>query len=356
MAASVRKPRWPLLQHPLAIAFGVIVMYAVLQASAQAYLVFLLVFLAVLLAVIFSFPVDLLARWIPRGLAVIALLLMLIGTTLGAAVLAVPVVVTQAKELVKRIPEATSRADQWFSTAKTSEAMSQVPGAQKVADNVADRAASAMDAVLGKLAPAALNVVSGSAAVILLVFLAAFLVYQPDSYRRGLRALVPREHEDAFEETWRRLGNDLKQWVGGILVAMALMGTLTGVGLAVVGIKAWLLLGLITFFATFVPYVGAVASAIPGLIVGLSQSPRHFGLALLVYIVVHIVEGYLVEPLVMRRAVKLRPASLLVWQAFLGAVFGLMGTVVATPLLVCVRSAVTHLYVERKLGKTEPDD
>jgi predicted PurR-regulated permease PerM len=92
------------------------------------------------------------------------------------------------------------------------------------------------------------------------------------------------------------------------------------------------------------------------LIVGLSQSPRHFGLALLVYIVVHIVEGYLVEPLVMRRAVKLRPASLLVWQAFLGAVFGLMGTVVATPLLVCVRSAVTHLYVERKLGKTEPDD
>ncbi len=310
MAASDRKPRWPLLRHPLAIAFGVIVMYAVLRASAEAYLIFLLAFLAVLVAVIFSFPVDLLARWMPRGLAVIALLLVLIGTTLGAAVLAVPVVITQAKELVKRIPEASSRAEQWFSSAKTSEAMSQVPGAQKVADNVADRAASALDAVLSKLAPAALNVVSGSAALVLLVFLAAFLVYQPDSYRRGLRALVP----------------------------------------------AWLLLGLITFFATFVPYVGAITSAIPGLIVGLSQSPRHFGLALLVYLVVHIVEGYLVEPLVMRRAVKMRPASLLVWQAFLGAVFGLMGAVVATPLLVCVRSAVTHLYVERKLGKTAPED
>jgi predicted PurR-regulated permease PerM len=356
MAASDRKPRWPLLRHPFVIAFGVIVMYAVLRASAQAYLIFLFAFLAVLLAVIFSFPVDLLARWMPRGLAVIALLLVLIGTTLGAAVLAVPVVITQAKELVKRIPEASSRAEQWFSSAKTSQAMSQVPGAQRVADNVADRAASAIDAVLSKLAPAALNVVSGSAAIVLLVFLAAFLVYQPDSYRRGLRALVPRDHEDAFEETWRRLGNDLRQWVGGILIAMTLMGTLTGIGLAAVGIKAWLLLGLITFFATFVPYVGAIASAIPGLIVGLSQSPKHFGLALLVYIIVHIVEGYLVEPLVMRRAVKLRPASLLVWQAFLGAVFGLMGAVVATPLLVCVRAAVRHLYVERTLGKTAPED
>jgi len=86
MAASDRKPRWPLLRHPLAIAFGVIVMYAVLRASAEAYLIFLLAFLAVLVAVIFSFPVDLLARWMPRGLAVIALLLVLIGTTIGAAV------------------------------------------------------------------------------------------------------------------------------------------------------------------------------------------------------------------------------------------------------------------------------
>ncbi len=202
MAASDRKPRWPLLRHPLAIAFGVIVMYAVLRASAEAYLIFLLAFLAVLVAVIFSFPVDLLARWMPRGLAVIALLLVLIGTTLGAAVLAVPVVITQAKELVKRIPEASSRAEQWFSSAKTSEAMSQVPGAQKVADNVADRAASALDAVLSKLAPAALNVVSGSAALVLLVFLAAFLVYQPDGLApsgidhllRDFRAVCRSDH------------------------------------------------------------------------------------------------------------------------------------------------------------------
>src|SRR5712692_371425 len=105
LAAGDRKPRWPLLRHPLAIAFGVIVIYAVL------------------LAVIFSFPLDLLARWMPRGLAVIALLLVLIGTTLGAAVLAVPVVITQAKEVWKGRRGASSRAEQWFSSAKTSEAM-----------------------------------------------------------------------------------------------------------------------------------------------------------------------------------------------------------------------------------------
>ena len=356
MAASDRRARWLLLQHPLSVAFGIIVLYAVLRAAAAAYLIFLLVFLAIVLAVIFSFPVDFLARKIPRGFAVILLLLALIGGSTGTALLAVPVITEQAKEMVKRIPEAVDRAERWFSTARRSETITQVPGAQKVADTVADKAASATEAVLSKIAPAALNLASGSAALILLLFLAAFLVYQPDSYRRGLKSLVPKEHETAFDETWRRCGRDLRQWVGGTVVAMTLMGTLTGLGLAIVGINGWLLLGLITFFGTFVPYIGALLSAIPGLIVGLAQSPKHFWLALLVYLLVHITEGYLVEPLVMRRAVKLRPASLLVWQAFLGTVFGIMGTVVATPLLVCVRATVHQLYVERTLRKIPDED
>ena len=109
------------------------------------------------------------------------------------------------------------------------------------------------------------------------------------------------------------------------------------------------MLGLLTFFATFVPYVGAIAS--PGLLVAGAQDSRHLGYAFAVYGAVHIVEGYLVEPLVMKRAVKLPPALLLVWQGFFGAVFGLVGTIVATPVLVCVQTLTQHLWVERRLGK-----
>jgi hypothetical protein len=53
----------------------------------------------------------------------------------------------------------------------------------------------------------------------------------------------------------------------------------------------------------------------------------------------------------MRRAVDLKPAILLVGQGLFGAVFGLMGTVVATPLVVCVRELTEYLWVERRLGK-----
>ena len=185
----------------------------------------------------------------------------------------------------------------------------------------------------------------------LVIVLGAFLVYQPDVYRRGIRLLVPPEHEEVFDETWRRVGGGLRRWVGGIVISMTLMGTLTAIGLATIGIEQWLLLGVLTFLATFVPYVGAIASSVPGILAGLAQSPRHFLLAIAVYVGVHLVEGYIVEPAVMRRAVEIRPALLLFGQGVFSAVFGLMGTVVATPLIVCGQILTDYLWVERRLGK-----
>ena len=143
------------------------------------------------------------------------------------------------------------------------------------------------------------------------------------------------------------------RWAGqrAILISMSIMGTLTAIGLRVAGVDGWATLALLTFLGTFIPYAGALASALPGLAVALADSPRRFGYALLVYLAVHFVEGYVVEPMVMKRAARLRPALLLFFQLLAGAVFGVLGVIVATPLLACAQVAVDYLYVERALGK-----
>jgi predicted PurR-regulated permease PerM len=204
---------------------------------------------------------------------------------------------------------------------------------------------------LGKVVPAAIGVVSGLSTAVLILVLAAFLVHEPAIYRRGVRLLVPRESEPAFDEGYRRLARGLRGWIGGVFVAMLLMGTLTALGLRIAGIENWFLLGILTFICTFVPYLGAIVSAIPGLLMGLAQSPQHFLYACVVYVGVHIVEGYIVEPFVMRRAVDIRPATLLLGQALFGAVFGILGIVVASPAIACIQIVAEYFYVERRLGK-----
>src|SRR5262249_47920485 len=136
--------------------------------------------------------------------------------------------------------------------------------------------------------------------------------------------------------------------------SMTVMGTLTAVGLRIVHIDGWFTLGLITFFATFVPYAGAITSAIPGLAVGLAESPTKFLDALAVYVVVHVVEGYIVEPIIMQQAVPLRPSILLLGQLVLGIFFGVLGIIVAAPTLACVKVTVEYLYIEKNARRRSP--
>jgi predicted PurR-regulated permease PerM len=184
------------------------------------------------------------------------------------------------------------------------------------------------------------------------VILAFFFVHDPRSYARAIHTVVPARYEAEVTEAVARVGTAIRHWIGGVFVAMLVMGTLAGVGLAIIGLPGWFPLALLTFAGTFVPYLGAILSAVPGLLLAFARSPLELLYATLVYGAVHVCEGYIVQPIIMKRAVRLRPAFLLLWQMLMAALFGIEGIVVATPLLVCVKALVEYLYIERFLGKS----
>jgi predicted PurR-regulated permease PerM len=319
-----------------------IVLLAAVCALAIAWLakdILLVAFLGLLIGVVFSFPVKLLSRFMPRGVALLLVLLVLTGGVTAAAIFVAPSMSEQFNDLQETAPKAFKSARDWMrAQGSAGEKIQQVAG--KAVNKASEVAV-----------PALLGIVSGLTTIVLVIVLGAFFVADPEVYRKGLRSFVPKRAETEFDESWRRTGGGLRRWVGGILVSMTVMGCLAAAGLALAGVHDWLLLGLLTFFGTFVPYVGAVASAIPGLLVAASQSPKHLLFAALVYVGVHLVEGYLIQPLIMRRAVHVKPAALLITVGVMEAVFKLPGVVVATPLLVCVLALVDYLWVERSLGK-----
>ncbi len=297
----------------------------------------LLAFLAVVLAVVFSFPIGWLSRLVSRGVAVLILVVVLLGAGAAAVAFVAPSIAEQAEDAAQTAPRAIRDARNWLRS--------------KGAKNIEEKAGRAAEKASQIAVPAVLAVVTATTAAVLVFVLALFFVARPDVYRNGLRRLLPREQEGVYDEAWQRTAGALRRWVGGILVSMTIMGTLAAIGLKIAGVNDWLLLALLTFLGTFIPYVGAVASAVPGLLVALSQSPRHFLWAAAVYAGVHVVEGYLVSPLVMRRAVEIKPALLLVGQGVMAAVFGIAGAIVATPMIVCAQTLVDYLWVERKLAK-----
>ncbi|HEY1418451.1 MAG TPA: AI-2E family transporter [Myxococcaceae bacterium] len=342
--------------RPLALALSLLAVWALWTGLVKAQNVVLLGFLAILIAAMFSFPVGWLSRIVPRLAAVLVTVLLTFGFVGGMVAIATPVVVEQGKQLMDGLPDAAHRAEVWLRRAQRDKTVRELTNGKDVAATLRAKVPQAMETV-ATLTPMMLGrVVELVSTFVLLIVLAAFLVSRPDLYGKGLRSLLPRRFEPAFIELWARLGQGLRGWVGGTVVAMFLLGSITAVGLWLAGIEGWAVLGLLTFVGAFVPFVGAVSSSVPGLLIGLAQSPNHFFLALGVYVGVHVIEGYLVQPVVMRRAVAVNPALLLFFQALMGALFGLLGLIVATPLLTVLQITVTTLWIERRLHKTPPSE
>ncbi|MFI5290427.1 MAG: AI-2E family transporter [Polyangia bacterium] len=332
--------RWPTPRRAALLTIVVVLVFGILRALVVARTVLLLGFLAVVLATVLRFPIDLLSRWIKRGIAVLITFAAFVGLLVAIGFLVAPRLQSQLEQLPGEIASARDQIADWW-LKKTGD-----PGAaaQKLARQAPEQAVQ-------HALPIAYSAAEMVSAAVGITVLAFFLAAEGDDVRRSLCRLVPLKYEQDFEAGWRRAGAALRHWTVGIAVSMTIMGVLTGLGLWIAGVRTPFLLGLVTFFGTFIPYLGALASAIPGLAVALSQSPRRMFWALIVYLLVHHVEGYVVQPMVMRRAARLTPSLLLLWEAVMGAVFGLAGVVVATPLLAVVYALVQYGWIERALGR-----
>jgi predicted PurR-regulated permease PerM len=172
-----------------------------------------------------------------------------------------------------------------------------------------------------------------------------YFAANPTLYLKGLVSLVPKARRARTHDVLNKVGHVLRWWFLGQLIDMAVVGVLTVVGLALIGMPMALALGVLAGILTFVPYFGAILAAIPALAIALGQSLHMTILTAVVFAICHVVEGYVVSPLVQDRMVRLPPALLILSMTFIGSLFGPMGVVLATPMAAAGLVLVSELYV-----------
>jgi predicted PurR-regulated permease PerM len=126
---------------------------------------------------------------------------------------------------------------------------------------------------------------------------------------------------------------------------MTLIGTLTGAGLAVLGIPLALALGVVAGLLNFIPYLGPLMSFMPAALLSLSQGAQTLLWVLGLYVLVQGLESYVVTPLIQQQAVALPPALLITAQVLLGVALGWLGLLLATPITAAIVVLVRELYV-----------
>lgn len=190
---------------------------------------------------------------------------------------------------------------------------------------------------------AALGIV-GSGLVVVLI--GVFAAASPDLYRSGVLMLVPPARRARIGQVLDEMGATLRWWLIGQLATMVLVGISIGVALALLGIPGAMLLGVQAGLVNFIPYLGPFLAAIPILLSAASVGTMPLLWALGVYVLIQIIEGYILTPLIQDRAVNLPPVLALASLMLFGALFGAAGVAMAIPLVAVLRVAVLRLYVE----------
>lgn len=183
----------------------------------------------------------------------------------------------------------------------------------------------------------------------LVVVLGLFLALDPPMYRRGLIRLFPESAQQRASEVVDELGATLKHWLVGQLALMFLTGLLTGIGLLILGIPLALGLAFFVGLMEFIPFIGPIIGYIPILMVSATQGGTALIWALVLYLVVQQIEGNIATPLIQQRAVSLPPA-LTISAVFLGgALFGVLGAMLGTPMVAVLFVLVKLLYLHDTL-------
>jgi predicted PurR-regulated permease PerM len=370
----------------------VLAMYLALRLLWFANALFLVTFLGVLFAIAISAGVDRLERLrIPRGAGAALIILSFFAVLTGFGAWLAPTLRAQGAELRQKLPEAVDRAEQWMSRRQSgffgillgggdqlgrqpsAAAPSQPTGANTApaggaatpaarnappaapadsqsagAPRLHDRIQEKLSGATRYLFPFLTHTAEAVGGFLIVIFLSIYLAADPALYRRGVLALLPQRRRAQGAYVMDRVTVVLRKWLVTQLIAMLVIGVVTTVVLLVLRVKAAFALGLLAGLFEFIPTVGPLLSAVPGVAMGFLDSPEKAATVAVAYWGIQFLENHVLIPLLMKGGMDLPPALTVITQALLALVFGFLGLMVAVPLLAVVMVIVQVLYVDQR--------
>ncbi len=187
--------------------------------------------------------------------------------------------------------------------------------------------------------------------VLVLVFLAFYLVQDIGKVRRNLTLLFPQIYKENVIHLLSIIDEKVGAYVRGTLVKCLFVGFLTWLGLFIMEMPFALMLGILAGVLNIILYIGPILAAIPALMLSLMPDTPSFVLVGLLYILVQVIDAFVFTPVFLGKATDLSPLTV-VMAVLIGAqLMGILGIVLAIPISAILKVLLVHYYLDRR--KTE---
>lgn len=296
--------------------------------------VLVMLFLAVIFSSAMAPTIDRLERKrVPKSLAIFGIYLFVLAVIVVAFSLVIPPLVNQTTVLLSqvRLPELPTSLD-----------FEQIKNGILNYESLLSR--------IGNTIPTIFSAVIGTFSGILIVFTLLVMTYYVAMERKHIHKHLAwmfggEKAEVKSEKFFNRLEVKLGGWVRGELTLMLVIGTMTYIGLSLLGIPFALPLALLAGVLEVIPNIGPTIAAIPAIVIAfLTGSPAIGGVTLLLYILIQQLENNLIVPKVMSAAVGIHPLITIVVLLIGLRVGGVMGMVLGVPTFIIFRTILDEYY------------
>ena len=300
-------------------------------------------------------PIVRLARHMPRVAATALMYLaVLLGiTVVGGAVW--PLASDQADELADEWPEIEDDLKQRVDdlAAESEDWPIQVPTYDEIEDDIsADGEEQSIQDTIERVRDLGSRIFHVALILILAPILAFYLLVDLPRLKTVAEGLIPHDSRLEVLHVGRRLSRAIGGFFRGQLLVALIVGVMVSVGLAVIDLPFWLIVGMIAGVFNIIPLVGPWVGGVPGVVIALTtRDPITAVWVVLIMAAAQQIDNHIISPVVMQRAVRLHPAAVLLALLAGGTLGGFFGLLVAVPVAAVLKILVGHLWRTYVLGE-----
>jgi putative permease len=327
-------PQAVILAFLLLVVFGLVWLVGDLMAP---------VLVSLILAYLLESVVAAMQRWhVPRTVASVFVLLLIV--ILSAVVLfgLVPVLSKQLTDVIRELPDIIQNIqEQLLRLPQSYPDIFTVDQVNDLITSLRNELTSFTQSVLEFSLARLGTLVMIAVYVVLVPIMVFFALKDKDKLLGFARKFVPKRSELTFQ-VWREVDGKIANYIRGKFVEVLIVWVVTYILFAVMGLNYSLLLSFLVGLSVIIPYVGAVAVTVPIALIGFFQwgfVPK-LGYLLLAYQVVQVLDGNVLVPLLFSEVVNLHPLAIITSVLFFGGLFGLWGVFFAIPLATLVQAVM----------------
>lgn len=293
---------------------------------------------------------KLIEKGMNRVLSAILVFIGLVGVMVLIIYIFIPVIYDQVNELIQNIPNILTSITN-FATKTFNRIDINGIDMDSVKKSLLTATENSIVSFTSSIPNNILGFVKGlfSAVGIILISLIVgiYMLIDFDDITNRFYKIFPKKERKDYISLLENISADAHRVVNGTLLVASLVFVLDTVGFAVVGLESALLFGLFCGLTDLIPYIGPYIGGATAVVVGFTQGPIVGIGVLIIVVIVQLLESYILQPMVMSKAMQLHPVTIIVGLLVFGYLFGIVGMIVATPCMAIIKELT--IFIKNKI-------